>query len=212
MRTSHITRAAMAATLVVLVGCAEAPLQEVESTRQAVTDAETAQAAVYAPQQWEEAQAAMQAVDEEIATQAGKFALTRSYEQTGTLLAEANAKAEAAKTAAVANKEQAKNEATTALASVQDGIAGIQTLMVDLTSCPQKAKGFDADMTVLQGSVEGLTAQVPSIEAAIAGEDFTGAVTQAQTVQGQIDMMHQDLTTAQEKMGCAPATVSTPVA
>jgi hypothetical protein len=205
MRLANVAKVTLVTLTLALGACAEAPVQEADAARQAMNDAEAAQASMYASQEWDDAQAALRAVDEEMAAQAGKLALTRSYERTNELIADAKIKAMAAQEAAVEGKAQAKSDAETALATVRDGIAGIQTLMVDLSACPQKAKGFEADMTVLQGSVDGLTAQVPTLEAAIAEEDFEDAVTQAESVQGQIDVLHQDLAAAQEKMGCAPA-------
>jgi hypothetical protein len=205
MRLANVAKVTLVTLTLALGACAEAPVQEADAARQAMNDAEAAQASMYASQEWDDAQAALRAVDEEMAAQAGKLALTRSYERTNELIADAKIKAMAAQEAAVEGKAQAKSDAETALATVRDGIAGIQTLMVDLSACPQKAKGFEADMTVLQGSVDGLTAQVPTLEAAIAEEDFEDAVTQAESVQGQIDLLHQDLAAAQEKMGCAPA-------
>lgn len=192
----------LAAVCVFLVGCAKPPQQEIEAARQALSAAEAAEAATYASDALTRAQEAQQAVEQELKTQADKFALFRSYKHAGELITEANARAEEAQKAAVEGKQQAKEAAEQAQAQVTSALEEANSLMAALAACPRKPKGFAADMEALQGQLDGLTTEAAGVAEAIGREDFKGAQAAATTVLGQIQTLTTDLTAAKEKLRC----------
>ncbi len=111
MRKSKIVMPLLVAGLAMAVGCAKPPQASIDTARASLQAARDAGAADYAQAALREAENAFSALDAEVAAQAKKFALMRSYKQTATLVASAQAAAEKAATDAVAGKERTKGEA-----------------------------------------------------------------------------------------------------
>ena len=121
--------AVTALTLAVAAGCAKPPQQEIDALKATMTAAEQAEAPKYAPDAWNAAQQAQNAVNAEIEAQANKFALFRSYTKTKEQITAANQQAAAAQDAAVAGKEAARNAANDALAAVRTSLDSATTAM-----------------------------------------------------------------------------------
>ena len=189
----------------VLAGCAKPPEPEIASAREQLAQAGEVAAETWAADEWSAAQAAMNAAEEEIATQAGKFALSRSYEQTSKLLVDAKAAAETARTAAVANKEAARNEASDAVAAAGGSLADAQAAAQALTECPRKPKGFDADMDITSASLAALAEEVAALQAHLNNERYSTATQEATDLTSEIGIIHADLQSVGEKIGCQPA-------
>lgn len=185
-----------------LVGCQQAPQQEVDAVRQALAAAESAEAEKYASEALEEARQAVRGIDEELAAQADKFAPFRSYERANELIAEAQTGAAAAREAAVEGKEAARNEAETAQAQAEAALTEAREMIASLESCARKPKGFKADLEALQGRLDGLATEAASIGEALGREDFSAASAQAGSVGGQVQTLLADMTTAKEKIRC----------
>ncbi len=185
-----------------LAGCNEPPQVAIDAAATKLAEAESAQAATYAPDQHAQATAAMEAVRAEVAAQGEKFALFRSYDRTAELVAEAEREATAAREAAAAGREQAKIEAEAALESLRAGVAQAQALHGDLGKCRRRPKGFAADLEALEGRLSGLAGQVVDVEAAIAGDDFLGAKALATAVGEQVATLSAELSDAKVKLGC----------
>jgi len=73
----------------ILTGCAEAPDQELTAAKAAVKAAQDAEADKYTPNNFVNVQKALQAAEDEIVLQNGKFALSRNYKKATQLLANA---------------------------------------------------------------------------------------------------------------------------
>lgn len=199
---SKVAQIALVATVLTLGACAKAPQTEIDGSRTALGGAEKAQAATYAGDEWAAAQEAMQAVDAELEAQSGKLALFRSYDHTKELLAEANAKAEAARAAAVTRKEKARTEAQAQVESARASLVNAQTLVAELQACPRKPKGFAADMEAMTGNLAGLEGGITGIDQDMTAEDFVAAGTKAENLRQQLDVLVADMQSAKEKIRC----------
>jgi len=187
---------------VVLAACAKPPAAEMDAAKTALTAAEGVEAATYAEAELNEANTAIAAAEAELATQQGKFALSRNYDKAKGLIAEATNKATAAQAAAVAGKEAAVKAAEDSLAMAKGSIASIDAMVAHLKGCPKKPKGFDADMLVIGTQVDGLKNEVAPISQAISDGDYKGATARAESLKAQAETLMTDLKGASEKIGC----------
>ena len=203
MRNNKLALLGIAAlTLAVAAGCAKPPQQEIDALTAAVTAAEQAEAPKYAADAWSAAQQARNAVNAELEAQANKFALFRSYTKTKELIAAANTAAAAATDAGVAGKEAAKNAANEALTAAKASLDAATAAMTELGACKRKPKDFKKDMEMMQATLDGYAAQVAGIESSIGSEDFFGARSQAEALQGQVDTLVADMQGAKAKIKC----------
>ncbi len=187
---------------ILLMACQEVPQQDVDAAKAALGAAEQAEAAKYASSALQEAQAAIKAIDDEVKVQADKFALFRNYDRTKQLIADAKTKSEAAKTAAVEGKERARKAAEEAKAQVDAALTSARDMLTALAACPRKPKGFDADLEALQSRLDGIGTEAAGIADAIGREDFSGASSQAGSLNSQLQTLITDMTSAKEKIKC----------
>jgi hypothetical protein len=192
---------ATAAALVTLMGCAKVPQVELDAARAQLGEAEAAEAAKYASAEWEQASAAMTAVDAALEEQDAKFTLLRSYDATTELIATATTQADNAKQAAIAGKEAARQAATMALDSANAIIASARTTLTELGSC-RGPKGFAVDLAALNGSVEGLEAEAVSVAASLEQGDFLGSQSLAEVLAGRAQVLVEDLENAKSQLRC----------
>ncbi len=200
MRTRWL---ALAGLMVLAVGCAQPPQQEMDAAKAALAEAESAEADKYASAEWSTAQQAMNAAQAEVEAQNAKFALFRSYGTAKELIADATAKANQARDAGAAGKEKARNEAQAAADAARAAVENAQTLLASLEQCRRKPKGFAADLEALKGSVSALAEQVGGIDAAFSSEDFLGAKASADALRGQAETLATDIGNAKTKIGCS---------
>lgn len=201
------TRTLKLSTLVLLTalaawGCAEPPEAEVAAAREALTAAETAEAQTWAPEAYQEAQAAMDAANAEISAQAEKFAMTRSYDEAERLVAEAQAKAEAAQQAAAEGEEQARVEAETALQTARTSLDQAATLLGEVEACNRRPKGFETDVVALRASLGGLEAQYGEARTACESGDHLAGGSAAGAVGTAATTLVTDLDAAKTRLGC----------
>lgn len=201
-RTLWLTALVLMTAVVAMGGCAKPPDAEVEAARQALASADTAQASTWAPEAHQEAQAAMDAVQTEINAQAEKFALSRSYDEAKRLVAEAQAKAEAAQQAAIEGKDAARNAAQEALASGRATLDQAAALLTEVEACKRRPKGFETDLAALRATLEGLEAQHAEAQAAFDGGDYQQAQAGAEAVQYAAGTLVTDLENAKTKLRC----------
>jgi hypothetical protein len=196
----------------VLAGCAQAPQEEIASSRESLDAARSATAETWASAEWDQAEKAMTTVDQELAVQAAKMAPFRSYKRTSELLAEAKGQAEAARSAAVANKEEARQGASAAIEAVQAALVSTNALTTHMASCPAKSKGFDADLSVVTGNLQALQGQLGAVQGFYDSEDYSAASQEADALRAEVETLSTDLQGVMEKIGCKPPATATPVA
>jgi hypothetical protein len=95
-----------------IAGCSKPPDTQLKQATDALAAAETAGAAKYAPDAWNTAKRALDAVKAEVASQAKKFSLIRNYRKAAALADDAIAAAKKAASTAVAQKQIATDAAT----------------------------------------------------------------------------------------------------
>jgi hypothetical protein len=210
-RNLAVTWIVLVVASMMFVGCAKPPTADLDAAKTALTAAENVEASVYADAELNEAKQAIAAAEAELATQQGKFALTRNYDAAKQLIADAANKATAAQQAAVEGKEAAVKMAEGSLAALNTAMTSIDGMVAHLKACPKKPKGFDADMLVIGTQVDALKAEVGPVQQAISDGDFKGAVARAEAVQTQAAALSADLQNAATKINCpmpepAPAT------
>lgn len=188
--------------IVLTAACAKPPAAEIDAAKAALSGAREAEAATYASAQWDEAQNAMAAADTEIAAQAAKFALMRSYTKAEQLLTAAETSGRAAEVAAEAGRERALNDATNALNQAKADLEAATALLAELESCRRKPKGFAQDLELLQGTLQGLAASIPDIELALEEGQLIDAHKLAVSLSGEINAFSQELESAKTKIKC----------
>ncbi|HSL17078.1 MAG TPA: hypothetical protein VLB51_04155 [Methylomirabilota bacterium] len=198
---STIAVAAVAA-LSILTGCSEPPQAEIDAVKASVQSAEAADAATYAPAELEAAREAERAAVAEVEAQKAKFVLSRSYEQATGMLADAAAKADDARVAAVTNREEAMAAANDAVEALTGQLTAVEADLAALGSCRRAPKGFAQDLELMRGKVEALSAQVAELEAQVAAERFLEARDLAATIEPEMTAVATDLAGAREKLGC----------
>jgi hypothetical protein len=188
-------------TAAVAIGCAEAPEAEIEAARQALATAETAEAQTWAPAAYDEARTAMDAVQNELDAQSEKWAVSRSYDETTRLVAEAQAKADAAQQASIEGKEAARAAAEAALEMSRSTLEQASTLLTEVEACKRRPKGFTTDVAALRTGLEGLQAQHAET-AALDGADYQRTQAAAEAVQTGASALVTDLENAKSALGC----------
>jgi hypothetical protein len=202
MRNRKLALLGVAAlTMTLATGCAKPPQQEIDALSANLSAAQ-AEAEKYAADSWAAAQQAKNAVDAEVAAQANKFALFRSYTKSKELITAANAAAQKAKDDAVAGKEAAKNAANEAATAAKASIDAATAAMTELAACRRQPKDFKKDMEAMKGTLDGLAAQTAGIDSAIAAEDYFGAKSQADSLKSSADALVADMAAAKEKIRC----------
>ena len=77
---------------ILTAGCASAPTAEIDATKQALNSIQNDNVSTYAPESLKAAQDAMNSALAEVQTQEKKFALTRDYKQSASMLKTATGK------------------------------------------------------------------------------------------------------------------------
>jgi hypothetical protein len=193
---------AVAAGIAILTGCAKPPQARMDSQKNAMELAEIADAANYAPVEFEAAREAERTALAEVEAQNQKFALTRSYETAREMLDKASAAAETARAAAVANRELAKTAADQAVEAMNSQLAAAEADLAALAACRKKPKGFTQDLELMRGKVEALTGQLAELQAKVDEESYKAAVEFAESIQPEISAVATDLSSARAKLNC----------
>jgi hypothetical protein len=168
MRKSKIVMPLLVAGLAMAVGCAKPPQAAIDTARASLQAARDAGAADYAQAALREAENAFSALDAEVAAQAKKFALMRSYKQTATLVASAQAAAEKAATDAVAGKERTKGEAEALLGQARTAMDEANAM---LATAPA-GKGSQMEIEAMKNDMQGVATSIAEGEQAHAAGRF----------------------------------------
>ncbi|MEX1309831.1 MAG: hypothetical protein AB1Z65_05380 [Candidatus Sulfomarinibacteraceae bacterium] len=196
-----ITMAAVAA-LAAAIGCAKPPQVEIDAVGEALQQADLAEAATYAPEELEAARESQRMAVAEIEAQKERFALSRSYDKAKELLQKTMTEAEAARAAAVENREAALASANQAVESLAVQLATAEADLVELAKCRRAPKGFAQDLELMRGKVEALVGQLTELDAEIASERYKSALELAESIEPEMAAVATDLSTARAKLGC----------
>lgn len=180
--------------LVLVAGCAKPPTVEVESARQSIQEARSADAGEYAPQSLSGAEDALAALDAELKAQEEKFALFRKYDQAKTMAANAQSAGKKAADDAAAAKERARQEATQLL---EENKVALEETRGMLKKAP-RGKGTSMDMAAMQADLDGVAASLSEIESILMGGRYLEAKTKAEAARATIEQVRSEITMAME--------------
>jgi len=180
-----------------IAGCASAPTEEINATKNALSSVQNEEVSAYAPESLKSAEDAMSSALAEVQTQEEKFALTRDYKQAAALLKSAKDMAEKAKTDAQMNKAKAKAEAEAALAALPAMLGEADEL---LAKAP-KGKDTKADLEIMQNDLK--LAQEASLEAqdAVNAERYLDALAKVNTAKEKATVIIEQVKAARLKVG-----------
>ncbi len=176
-------------SVLVLAGCAEPPALEIDQARAAVSGAETAQAAQYAPDALRAARDAQAQLDAELKAQEERFALMRSYDKAKELAAAAQASGEKAAADARAGKERARQEASSAISAAQTSLAEVKVL---LDQAPT-GKGTAADLAAMRGDLAAVDEALIGADSSFAAEKFAEAKTAAEAAMQTVEATRAEI-------------------
>jgi hypothetical protein len=189
-------------TMVMAAACAKAPTDEIAAAEKALTVAREAEAATYAPEAWDRAEAAMTAATSEVAAQDARFALVRSYTKAHELLTSATTAAVAAEEAATAEHDRLRSEVGAMLAGINTDLDAAATMLDELAKCRRRPKGFAQDLELLQGRLQGLRDSVAPIELAAGDDRLVEAQSLGTTLSEEVAAFALELANAKTKLKC----------
>jgi hypothetical protein len=179
---------------ILLAGCGNAPTEQVAAAQQAMEVARAAEADKYAPEEFSAAQNAFSQATDEIKAQDDAFFLSRSYDNADQLLDESLAQLEAAKTAAVANKEIVKKEVEVLTTETE---AAIETAKSALAKAPRGKDSREA-LEAMKADLEAAIAAVAEAREIYSKGDYIAAKTsltqsmeKATTLSGEVEQAMQ---------------------
>ncbi|MQG67218.1 MAG: hypothetical protein FI707_00285, partial [SAR202 cluster bacterium] len=133
-----------------IVGCAQPPTEVVEAARSRVASV-AAEGAVYAADEYGEAQAAVGRMDAEVAAQAERFALTRAYERTIELAGLTETAADEVERAIDVEKQRLRTQATQMVADAERAVTDARQAVAELPE--DEASSFLNDVAGAEASV-----------------------------------------------------------
>jgi len=185
-----------------LAGCASKPQKEIDETTAAVNAIVQEGLGKYSPENEKKLKDALAAAMDEIKVQEGKT--FKSFDKTKQLLADAKKMADEQKAALPAMKEQAKQNATSAVDAAK---AAVEDAKKVLAQAP-KGKGTAADIEALRGDVKGAEDMLPEVQGLIDKEDYAGAVTKANAIKEKAEGVSNQVQQALEKVQAEKAAKS----
>jgi len=182
-----------AVVMFLAVGCAKPPQDDISATQAEMDKARQAQAETWAADEFKGANEAMNAAQAEITAQNEKW--FKNYDKAKELLSTAKADAAKAAEAAVANKEQAKNDADAAMAAADTALT---TAEADLKVAPV-TKDSKADLELFKNDLATLRSTLDAAKASFGSEDYKKALESANSVKDQATSIATQLEEAKAK-------------
>ena len=180
-----------------VAGCSKPPEMEQANAEQAVQAASAAQAAKYAPRDWQTVQDTLQAAKAERAAQDGRFALFRSYGKSKALFEKASALAATAKVNAEAEMARVREETRQLLAAVR---VELDSTAAMLAKAPV-GKDTKAELELMKQDMTAMQGMITEAQAAFDRNDFDTAKNRAQTIRDKSATMKAQLEAAIAKKG-----------
>lgn len=166
------------ATVALAAACASPPQEEIDAARKVLDEAKEAEAETYAADSFREAQDLLNSAVAEVRAQEERFAPMRSYAESETMLQRVSELAGEVRSEAMANREQARQEASSLIDEAQTAITAAEEA---LKSAPS-AKGTRAEVEAFQTELVALTATLTEAREAYDDGDYRGASAKAETV------------------------------
>lgn len=197
-----MTRSILVLTMIagiVLVGCQQAPIEQVSAVQQGLENARDAEAEKYAPEAFAAAQEKFNQAAQEISAQDEKFALTRSYAQPEQLLQESLGQLKAAQDEAIANKAKVKVEVETLTTETEAAIVAAQEA---LTKAP-RGKDTQVELEAMRADLDAATNAVAQARGMYAAEDYLAAKASLTQTKQKAEGISTEIGMAAEKLRVA---------
>lgn len=166
-------------TCLLLTGCAEQPVTQLDAAIHALEEARMSGAEDYAIEIFTEAEAAYLQATKELDQQRDRMQIFRDYQPATTMLAKVLTSATQAKIEAITNKEEAKANAEAALAFARKNLQDVRSLLAE-PSLPTTDQGQLDQLTLAFQATETLLAET---EFVMTEENFIGVMTTAHSVE-----------------------------
>ena len=174
--------------------CAKQPTQQIDEAKAAIDAVVKAGGDIYAKDELKKLNDDYNAAMDEVNAQAKK--LFKKYGKAKEMLAKVKADAESVAQLIPARKEEAKNNALTAL---NEAKAAFETAKALLDKAP-KGKGTKADIEAMKSDLAGLEAQLAEVQASIDREDYFGARDKAVSIKEKANAISEQVNVAIEKV------------
>ena len=191
--------------ILVLVGCAQAPSENVAATEKALNDARAAGAPNYMAEDFAKVESMLTNARTEIAEQDSKFGFLRDYGKAEQLLASAQNEATRVAADAAKKKEEAKQHALLAQQAAQDSVRTTQDLVA------RAPVGKDrAAVEAIKADAQGLTASLAEVQTAIDSGDYQAAEVKAQAIKDKSEAVGAEIRTALAKVSVGKSLKAAP--
>jgi len=196
MTMKNLMKISVLGLLVVFLftSCAKQPTQQIDEAKAAIDAVVKAGGDIYAKDELKKLNDDYNAAMDEVNAQAKK--LFKKYGKAKEMLAKVKADAESVAQLIPARKEEAKNNALTAL---NEAKAAFETAKALLDKAP-KGKGTKADIEILKSALPGLEAQLAEVQASIDREDYFGARDKAVSIKEKANAISEQVNAAIEKV------------
>ncbi|MCA9453081.1 MAG: hypothetical protein H6750_20200 [Nitrospiraceae bacterium] len=162
-----------------LTGCAEPPISQLNAATQALEDARISEAEHYAIERFTAAETALRQVQQKLDRQGDRMPLFRNYDPVITMLSEVVNNATQAKIEAIANKKESKANAEVALAFAKQHLQDVRALLADV-SAPTPDHG---ELNQLLQAFQDTETLLTEIESIMAQEHFIDVMTTSHSVE-----------------------------
>jgi hypothetical protein len=184
-----------------VASCAKPPEMEIQAAQAALDQAKVKEATEYASAEYRAAADSLTAANAEIDRQKAKFALFRSYKNATQKALSAKTAAEQAATAAVRNKELARQEAEAALATAVQEIADTRALIdSDLGKRLMRAKEAKQALTQIVADLDAAEATLANVREGIGNERYRVATSMGNEAVAKVQQLRSEVQTAIDKM------------
>jgi len=170
MNRNSLSLILVALVALALVGCAQPPTELVEAARARVASIEE-EGALYAADRYRDAQAAVGDMDAEVTAQAGRLAVTRSYDRTTELAGVVGTAADGVEGAIDAEKQRLRTQATQ---MVEDAERALTDTRETLAELPEE------ETASLLNEVTGGEASVAAAKEALGRDEVSVALREAE--------------------------------
>lgn len=200
MNMRHVLLPALC-TLILVSGCAQPPVDQINAAEQAVKDAQQSGAATYVANDYAKIEGLMAALKKEVADQDGKFALLRDYGKAEQLAATTKTEAERVKADASKKMEEAKSAATQAQQAAQEVVKSTLDLVAKAPAGKDRAA-----LESIKTDAEALKASLNDVQMMLDKADYLGAQTKAKAIQEKGQAVSKEIETALAKIGKGKST------
>lgn len=191
----YVAAAVMVCVLLLMVGCAKAPEQEMQIANTAMDMAKSAEAETYASDTYRMAMDTLNAAEAAKQAADAKFSLFRSYGKAKELYARAEVLAKDAQVTAEAEKERVKAEVADMLTQAKQAL---DNTTAALAKAP-RGKGSKADIELIKNDLTAATAKYDEAQMDFDAGKYIAARTKLEAVMQKAQSLSEEIAKAAAK-------------